>query len=145
MSADKKDKQELMDFILDHYENPRNSGSIEDPDVEQGGCDILQKGGNPGCGDIITICLKIKDKIIKDFKFEGEGCIVSQAGTSIISEMVIGKEIDEIVEMGPEIMSEMLGEELTLSRPKCSTLGISTLKLAIRELKRKELKKLVQQ
>ncbi|HIC77007.1 MAG TPA: iron-sulfur cluster assembly scaffold protein [Candidatus Dadabacteria bacterium] len=144
MSADNKEKQDLMDFILDHYENPRNSGSIDDPDVEQGKCDILQKGGNPGCGDIITICLKVEDKIIKDFKFEGEGCIVSQAGTSIISEMVIGKEIDKIIEMGPEIMSEVLGEELTLSRPKCSTLGISTLKLALRQFEKKELKKLTQ-
>ncbi len=142
MSMEVRDKQELMDFILDHYENPRNTGSIEDADVEQGRCDVLQKGGNPGCGDIITICLKVEDKIIKDFKFEGEGCIVSQAGASIISEMVIGKNIDEITSMGPELMAEILGEDLALSRPKCSTLGISTLKLAIRELERQELKKL---
>ena len=58
--------------------------------------------------------------------------------------MVIGKEIDKIIEMGPEIMSEVLGEELTLSRPKCSTLGIYTLKLALRKFEKKELKKLTQ-
>ena len=58
-----------MDFILDHYENPRNAGTIEDADVEKGRCDIAQNGGNPGCGDIITICLKVEDGIIKDFKF----------------------------------------------------------------------------
>ena len=57
--------------------------------------------------------------------------------------MVLGKEIDEILNMGPELMSDILGEELTLSRPKCSTLGISTLKLAIKEIKRNELKKLI--
>ena len=61
---------------------------------------------------------------------------------SIISEMVIGKNIDEITSMGPELMAEILGEDLALSRPKCSTLGITTLKLAIRELERQELKKL---
>ena len=143
MSEQSKDKQELMDFILDHYENPRNTGTIDDADVEKGHCDVLQKGGNPGCGDIISICLKVEKGIIKDFKFEGEGCIVSEAGTSIISEMVLGKEIDEILNMGPELMSDILGEELTLSRPKCSTLGISTLKLAIKEIKRNELKKLI--
>ena len=72
MSADNKEKQDLMDFILDYYENPRNSGSIDDPDVEQGKCDILQKGGNPGCGDIITICLKVEDKIIKTLENKTE-------------------------------------------------------------------------
>ena len=142
MSVKAKDKQELMDFILDHYENPRNAGSIGDADIEQGRCDVLQKGGNPGCGDIITICLKVEDKIIKDFKFEREGCIVSQAGTSIISEMVIGKDVDEIRKMEPQLMAEVLGEDLALARPKCSTLGMSTLKLAIRGLERQELKKL---
>ena len=54
----------------------------------------------------------------------------------------IGKDIDEITSMGPELMAEILGEDLALSRPKCSTLGITTLKLAIRELERQELKKL---
>ena len=60
-----KDKQELMDFILDHYENPRNSGSLSD-EKETHSCDILQNGGNPGCGDIVTICLKIENDIITE-------------------------------------------------------------------------------
>ena len=135
-----KDKQELMDFILDHYENPRNSGSLSD-EKETHSCDILQNGGNPGCGDIVTICLKIENDIITDFKFEGEGCIVSQAGTSIISEVVLGKSTKEIMNMGPEIITDMIGEELALSRPKCSTLGISTVKLAIKELEKIDIKK----
>lgn len=140
-----QDKQELMDFILDHYENPRNAGTIEDADVEKGRCDIAQNGGNPGCGDIITICLKVEDGIIKDFKFEGEGCIVSQAGTSIISEVVLGKSVEDVLKMGPEAITDIIGEELALSRPKCSTLGISTVKLALRELEREQIKKLIEQ
>ena len=134
-----QDKQELMDYILDHYENPRNSGSISDADKAQNS--ICQNGGNPGCGDIVTICLNVKDGKIVDLKFEGEGCIVSQAGTSIITEKVRGKDIEEVLKMGPEMMTEILGEELTLSRPKCSTLGLATVKLAINELKRDEMKK----
>ena len=102
---------------------------------------ILQNGGNPGCGDIVTICLKIENDIITDFKFEGEGCIVSQAGTSIISEVVLGKSTKEIMNMGPEIITDIIGEELALSRPKCSTLGISTVKLAIKELEKIDIKK----
>ncbi len=136
-----KDKQELMDFILDHYENPRNAGSLNGETKVEHNCDVLQNGGNPGCGDIITVCLKVNDGIVEDFKFEGEGCIVSQAGTSIISEIVIGKSTEEILSMGPEIITEIIGEELALSRPKCSTLGIQTVKLAIREHERNQVKK----
>ncbi len=136
-----KDKQELMDFILDHYENPRNSGSLSGEDKSNHRCDIKQNGGNPGCGDIVTVCLQFEDNVITDFKFEGEGCIVSQAGTSIISEVVIGKSKEEILAMGPEIITDIIGEELALSRPKCSTLGISTVKLAIKELEKEETKK----
>lgn len=136
-----KDKQELMDFILDHYENPRNSGSLSEESKISHKCDIKQNGGNPGCGDIVTICLKIENDIITDFKFEGEGCIVSQAGTSIISEVVLGKSTHEIMKMGPEVITDIIGEELSLSRPKCSTLGISTVKLAIKELEKIEIKK----
>ena len=136
-----KDKQELMDFILDHYENPRNSGSLSGEDKSNHRCDIKQNGGNPGCGDIVTICLQFEDDVITDFKFEGEGCIVSQAGTSIISEVVTGKSKEEILAMGPEIITDIIGEELALSRPKCSTLGISTVKLAIKELEKEETKK----
>ena len=137
-----QDKQELMDFILDHYENPRNAGSIEGADQKLiSDADICQNGGNPGCGDIGTICLKVDEGKIVDIKFEGEGCIVSQAGTSIITEKVLGKDLDDVLAMGPEMMTEILGEELTLSRPKCATLGLATVKLAITQLKRDEMKK----
>tara|TARA_Y100001970_G_scaffold224528_1_gene276796 strand:- start:48020 stop:48448 length:429 start_codon:yes stop_codon:yes gene_type:complete len=136
-----QDKQELMDFILDHYENPRNAGSLNGDHEHTHSCDVKQNGGNPGCGDIITVCLKFNDGIIEDFKFEGEGCIVSQAGTSIISEIVIGKSKEEIMGMGPEVITEIIGEELALSRPKCSTLGIQTVKLAIKEFEKQEAKK----
>ena len=109
-----------MDFILDHYENPRNSGFLSD-EKETHSCDILQNGGNPGCGDIVTICLKIEDDIITDFKFEGEGWIVSQAGRSIISEVVWGKSTKEIMKRGTEKITDMIGEELELSRQKGSS------------------------
>ena len=68
-----QDKQELMDYILDHYEDPRNSGTITDADKVQNS--VCQNGGNPGCGDIVTICLKVEDGIIKDFKFFNLGSV----------------------------------------------------------------------
>lgn len=127
------DRDELMTFILDHYESPRNYGHLED-------AQIVQKGGNPGCGDIITIYLKVDDdgKIV-NASFEGQGCIVSQAGTSMITEVVIGKTIEEVEAMTPDVITDLLGKELPLTRPKCASLGLSTVKLAARELSRKRM------
>ncbi|MFI5324318.1 MAG: iron-sulfur cluster assembly scaffold protein, partial [Thermodesulfobacteriota bacterium] len=69
------DHDELMDLILDHYKNPRNRGSIENARV-------VQKGENPGCGDIITVYLDADENgEVRRLSFEGEGCMVSQAGT----------------------------------------------------------------
>ena len=67
------DRQEFIDFILDHYENPRHHGALENPDV-------VMRGGNPGCGDIVTMYLKLgPDERIVDVSFEGQGCTISQA------------------------------------------------------------------
>ncbi len=124
---------ELMDIIMDHNENPRNSGKIKKPDVEF-------KGGNPGCGDTITLQLNISDKgIVEDIKFEIEGCIVSNAGTSMISEKVINKSIDEIKKIGPDEMKELLGKDIIIRRPQCSNLGIDTIKAAIKKYEREKL------
>lgn len=125
--------EELMDVIMDHYENPRNSGIIENPDVEF-------HGGNPGCGDTITLQLKISDKdIVEDIKFEIEGCIVSNAGTSMISEKVINKPVDEIKKIGPDEMRELLGKDIVIRRPQCSNLGIDTIKAAIRKYEKEKI------
>lgn len=127
--------KELMDLIMDHYENPRNFGQMEDPD-------IIQKGGNPGCGDIITIYLKVgKGKTIDYINFEGEGCIVSQATTSIISEMVRGMDFRKLKNFNSEEIKKILGKDLVIRRPRCSSLGVDTIKAAVREFEKN--KKLV--
>jgi len=117
---------ELMTLILDHYERPRNRGSIDS-------ADISHEGVNPGYGDIVKMFIKIDDQnIIEDVKFMGEGCILSQAGASIITENVFGKAIQEV-----EIMTtETIGKDLALARPKCTTPGLATVKSAIREWKK---------
>lgn len=127
------DREELMTFILDHYENPRNYGSNDNAHV-------IQKGGNPGCGDIVTLYLNLDGEgRIKDISFEGEGCIVSQAGTSIITEIVTGKTVDEVEAMGPEVITDVIGRELAMTRPRCTTLGITTVKMALKEWQRKKM------
>lgn len=122
---------ELMDLIMDHYENPRNSGKMDDPDVEQ-------TGGNPGCGDKITVQLKIAEDKIDEVKFEIEGCIVSQAGTSLVSELIKDKSIEEIKQMNSEKMKEILGKDIVIRRPQCSNLGIDTIKVAIKKFEKQK-------
>src|SRR5215475_10739527 len=80
------DRQEAIEFLLDHYQHPRNHGPLADADV-------TMPGGNPGCGDIVTIYLKVgaSGDQVEKVTFEGEGCTISQAAASILTEMAEGK------------------------------------------------------
>ncbi|MCI0480371.1 MAG: iron-sulfur cluster assembly scaffold protein, partial [Candidatus Dadabacteria bacterium] len=116
--------------ILERYKSPKNRGAIENASA-------VQKGGNPGCGDIITVYVDVDvggDGIVRRLSFEGEGCMVSQAGTSIILEKAEGKTLSEIENMPPGIMSDILGKRLVATRHGCAHLGLNTLKLAVRKL-----------
>ena len=115
---------ELMDLIMDHYENPRNFGEMVNPDVEQ-------TGGNPGCGDKMTVHLRINENKVEDIKFEIEGCILSQAGTSLISELIKDKPIEEIKKINSDKMKELLSKDIVIRRPQCANLGIDTIKAAV--------------
>ena len=120
------DRQEAIEFLLDHYQNPRNQGTLEPVDV-------IMPGGNPGCGDIVTIYLKINDAgdHVERVTFEGAGCTISQAAASILTEMVEGKPLAEIDEMDFNDMIDQLGREVVSTRPRCATLALGTLKAAI--------------
>src|SRR5215470_13529378 len=107
------DRQAFIDNILDHYEHPRHRGPLPDATVSQ-------KGGNPGCGDIIEAHLKIDDhERIVDASFEGEGCTISQAAASILSEQIIGKTLEEVKNMDHIQFIEDLGREVVINRLKC--------------------------
>jgi nitrogen fixation NifU-like protein len=124
------DRSEHIEYILDHYQNARNKGRMEDADVQLG-------GGNPGCGDLITVYLKIgEDGRISKASFEGEGCTISQAGGSIITEMIEGMTLDEVKELGTETMIEEMGEEVVKSRVRCATLALGTVQAAVDQLRR---------
>jgi len=120
------DRQEAIEFLLDHYQHPRNRGPIESADV-------IMPGGNPGCGDIVTIYLKVGDSgdQVETVTFEGEGCTISQAAASILTEMVVGKPFSEIDTMDFNDMIDHLGREVVNTRPRCATLALGTLKAAI--------------
>jgi nitrogen fixation NifU-like protein len=121
------DRQLFLDYILDHYHNPRRRGRIEDADV-------VLKGGNPGCGDVVIIYIK-RDGEKLEISFEGEGCTISQACASIVCEYANGKSAEEILKIDYKFLEENIGEEVLKTRFKCATLALDTLKEAIRSLK----------
>jgi len=119
------DRQEYIEILLDHYEHPRNRHRMDGSSVQLG-------GGNPGCGDLITMYLKIDDRDhVTEASFEGEGCTISQAGGSIISEIVQGLSLDEIKELGTHTMIEEMGSDVVKSRVRCATLALGTVQAAV--------------
>jgi nitrogen fixation protein NifU and related proteins len=123
------DRQLLIQILQDHYQRPRHRGRIEDADVEI-------PGGNPGCGDVVTIYLKgAKDyEHIDEVSYEGEGCTISMAASSMLLEQVVEDNLtmDEVLALDYHEMIDQLGRQIVASRPKCATLGLGTLKAAIR-------------
>ncbi len=111
--------------ILDHYENPYNQGSIEDPDLEF-------RDLNPLCGDEVCIqaCLDARNHL-SQICFEGKGCVISLASASMLMEEVEGKSIDEVKQIGRQDILDLLGIPLTTMRVKCAMLPLRTLEKAI--------------
>ena len=115
-------RQDYLDNLIDHYEQPRNCRAIENASIDA-------VGGNPGCGDIIRMYAQVDefDKLV-DVAFEGEGCTISQAAASIVTEMVAGKSLDELQAMTYETLVDELGGEVVAPRIKCALLALGTLK-----------------
>ncbi|MBI3379706.1 SUF system NifU family Fe-S cluster assembly protein [Candidatus Gottesmanbacteria bacterium] len=115
------------EIILDHFKNPRNFGKMKNPDANA-------YENNPFCGDKIEIDVKIKNKeqrtknrIIEDIKFRAEGCAISMASASMLTERVLGKNIKDIKKLNTEDILEMLGITLTPTRLKCALLPLEVL------------------
>lgn len=124
------DRSEYIEYLLDHFQNPRNKGRMDDADVQLG-------GGNPGCGDLITMYIKVGDDgRIEKASFEGKGCTISQAGGSIISEMIEGMTLDEVKALGTDTMVEEMGADVVKSRVRCATLALGTVQAAIDQLRK---------
>ncbi len=113
------------EIILDYYRNPRNFGKIEGPDISL-------RESNPLCGDEIEIHVKFDGDKVKDIKFSGKGCAISQASASMLTEMVMGKSLEDMKKVGKEDILESLGlPNLGPARIKCALLSLKTLKLGV--------------
>jgi nitrogen fixation NifU-like protein len=120
--------QLYREVILDHYKNPRNHGTIEDADAHA-------DGQNPLCGDEISIWVDFDGDTISEVRFSGRGCAISQAATSMLTEMVVGKSAEEAAALEKEDLLEEAPIPLTPVRLKCAILGLTTLKMALHKAK----------
>jgi nitrogen fixation NifU-like protein len=118
------------EVILDHYKNPRGHGLLDDADAQA-------EGQNPLCGDEVTIYVAFAadGDTIDEVKFKGRGCAISQAATSMLTEMVRGRSATEVATLPRDELLEEIGIPLTPIRLKCALLGLSTLKLALHKAK----------
>jgi nitrogen fixation protein NifU and related proteins len=123
-------EQMYREVILDHYKNPRGHGVIEGADAEA-------EGLNPLCGDEVSIYVSLAEdgETIDDVKFSGRGCAISQAATSMLTEMVMGRSATEVATLDKEELLEEIGIPLTPIRLKCALLGLGVLKVALHRAK----------
>jgi nitrogen fixation protein NifU and related proteins len=113
------------EIILDHYRNPRNKGKLPQADVST-------HDSNPLCGDEIDIHLKVEQGKIKDIKFEGRGCAISQASASMLTEMVMDKPLTTVKDLAKDDILENIGlMNLGPARIKCALLSLKVLKMGM--------------
>ncbi|MCK5534242.1 Fe-S cluster assembly scaffold protein NifU [bacterium] len=118
--------------VMEHFRNPRNVGELENPDG-------IGHVGNPVCGDVMELYLKIKDNIIVDVKFKTFGCGAAIASSSILTELIKGKSIDEALAISNKSVIEALGG-LPRIKMHCSVLAEDALKSAIDDYYNKQVK-----
>lgn len=114
---------EYSEFVMDHFRNPRNKGVIKNPDG-------VGEVGNPICGDMMKIMIKVKDEKISDIKFSTFGCGAAIAVSSIVTDMAKGKTLDEAMKITNQKVAETLGE-LPKNELHCANLGADALHMAI--------------
>jgi len=123
------DRETRVAWLVDHYQRPRHRKKLPDADAQI-------QGGNPGCGDIITMYLKgtAGEDRVDSVSFEGVGCTLSQAAASILAERMnqLKPTFEEVLAFSYEEMVDLLGREIAESRPQCATLALGTLKGAVK-------------
>ncbi|KKL69982.1 hypothetical protein LCGC14_2109470 [marine sediment metagenome] len=112
------------EYILDHYKHPRNFGELETRDAEF-------SDTNPLCGDELSVHLRLDGDRVSDVRFHGQGCAISQATASIISDELKGKTVAEIAGLGRRFVADELGIELSPTRLKCGLLSLKIVQGAL--------------
>lgn len=121
---------EYSDKVMEHFRNPRNVGEIKDADG-------VGKVGNPVCGDIMNLYIKVRDGVIVDAKFKTFGCGAAIATSSITTELVKGKTIEEALKISNQAVTEALGGLPAVKR-HCSVLAEEALRSAVNDYKARQ-------
>jgi nitrogen fixation NifU-like protein len=114
--------------ILDHYQNPRNYGVLEN-------ATLSYEEDNPVCGDHIRLDVVVDDGRVSDVRFSGHGCAISQASASMLTEEMLGKTLDELKALDKDFILDMLGIPLGPVRLKCALLSLKVLKAGLYGIK----------
>ncbi|MGM5483408.1 MAG: iron-sulfur cluster assembly scaffold protein [Nanobdellota archaeon] len=112
------------DKIIKRFQNPVNAGEIENPDG-------VGKYGNPKCGDIMKISIKVKDGILEDIKFKTYGCVAAIASTDALCDLCKGKKIDEALNVSKDDVVKSMGGDVPSVKVHCSILAQNALKKAV--------------
>jgi nitrogen fixation NifU-like protein len=112
------------EYILDHYKSPRNFGHLDERDVE-----FFDR--NPLCGDELGVHVRLEGDRVSDLRFHGQGCAISQATASIISEEIKGKTVGEIADLDRNFVTDEIGLELSPTRLKCGLLSLKVVQGAL--------------
>lgn len=126
-------RAEIIDLLVEHAGSPNHRGRLDDADV-------VMPGGNPDCGDVVTVFLSVdrENDRVAAASFVGEGCTISQAAASVLMERVQSLPLNEIEVMDGSAIVDVLGRDFVRMRPRCATLALSTLKAAVKEYRREQ-------
>ncbi len=113
------------EHILDHSQNPRNYGTLEEP------VSIRREEYNPLCGDRLTVEMRVEGDTVTAVRFHGHGCAISQAAMSMLSEEMVGKSVDEVKQISKEDLLDMLGIPISPVRLKCALLSLKAVKAGV--------------
>jgi len=118
------------DILLDHFRHPRNYGSLDAPDISN-------EQFNPLCGDRIRLELKLEHSRVSEARFKGDGCAISTAAASLLTQLVLGKDLDELTNIPDTHLISALESNIQPARLQCALLPLQALREGLRDFKLK--------
>ena len=114
------------DILLDHFRHPRNYGALAAPDISS-------ENFNPLCGDRIRIQLKLNGSVVQDARFKGDGCAISTAAASLLTELIIGADLKEVAAISDDRLISALESNIQPARIQCALLALEALRAGLKD------------